>query len=264
MNCSTCGAPLPERGGTCSRCGTALSYLATMTETGPDDPTVGSVFEERRIPPPPPSASGFSPYQHLDRPYADPPSSARHTGRYLVLLLGALLLGALLLGGGLLAWPTFSAASNAATSTRTAQTQIAATASAAAVPQTFAAQGSATVLKSASPLMRQEGSSMISAFTQQGAIEGGLAGSYTNEEVLTLSPDNTGTFSGQMMCSCTVAGKSGTLTWSYTGTEAADGSFQGQFFDIQGSGDLADLHGQGKFQGQGEHLTYSSELHFAA
>jgi len=52
--------------------------------------------------------------------------------------------------------------------------------------------------------------------------------------------------------------------WSFTGTQAADGSFQGQFFDLQGTGDLAKLHGQGTFQGQGDDLTYSSQLHFDA
>jgi hypothetical protein len=43
---------------------------------------------------------------------------------------------------------------------------------------------------------------------------------------------------------------------------ATTGSFQGQVFDFHGTGDLARLNGQGTFQGQGDHLTYSCELHF--
>ena len=74
--------------------------------------------------------------------------------------------------------------------------------------------------------------------------------------------DNTANFSGRRICTCTVNGKSGTLMWSYTGTSTANGSFQGQFFDIHGTGELTKLHGQGVFQGQGSHETYSSELYF--
>jgi hypothetical protein len=52
--------------------------------------------------------------------------------------------------------------------------------------------------------------------------------------------------------------------WSYTGTSTANGSFQGQDFDVHGTGDLAKLHGQGEFQGQGLQGTYSSQLYFDA
>lgn len=266
MNCRTCGALLPAGGENCPRCGTLLS---ATTEVGPDDPTVGSLWEERRAQPLP-HAPGISPYQNPYESYvAAPQTPTRRTGGRVALIAGALLLVALLIGGGVLAWLASSSASiaaNTAAATRTARDQAAAAAaaSATAVPQTFVAQGSATVLKSTPPLVRQEGSRTISSFTQQGVIEGGIAGSYTNEETSTLASDNSGTFSGQVTCICTVAGKSGILTWSYTGTQAADGSFQGQFFAIHGTGNLATLHGQGNFQGQGPHLTYSSRLQFAS
>src|SRR5205085_1438072 len=83
-------------------------------------------------------------------------------------------------------------------------------------------------------------------------------------ETSIVHADNTSSFSGKSTCICTVSGKSGTLKWSYTGTQAADGSFQGQFFDLQGTGDLARLHGQGGFQGKGSDGTYSSQLYFAS
>jgi hypothetical protein len=169
-----------------------------------------------------------------------------------------------LISGGLFVWLESSSASNGAAAgvTTTAQARVTTTTSAAVTPQTFAVTGTATTLKSTITATRQEGSHKIVRMTQQGVIAGGITGLYTNEEILTLSTDSSGTLSGKITCTCTVAGKSGTLMWVYTGTQAADGSFQGQFFDLQGTGDLARLHGQGMFQGQEDHLTYSSELHF--
>jgi len=93
---------------------------------------------------------------------------------------------------------------------------------------------------------------------------GDITGSFTTEGRSIVHPDNTASFSGRDTCTCTVAGKSGTLMWNFTGTQTADGSFQGQFFNLLGTGDLAKLHGQGEFQGQGNHWTYSAELHFDA
>ncbi len=166
----------------------------------------------------------------------------------------------------MVAWRMDASTSNAATAsvttTATAQAHASATVSAVATLQPFPAHGSATTLKSTTTATQQDGSNKILSQTQQGVITGDIMGSYTNEETLTLAADNTGTFSGTITCRCTVSGKSGTLMWSYTGTQAADGSFQGQVFNLQGTGDLARLHGQGVFQGQGDHLTYSCELHF--
>jgi hypothetical protein len=161
----------------------------------------------------------------------------------------------LLISGGLFVWLESSSASNGAAAgvTTTAQARVTTTTSAAVTPQTFAVTGTATTLKSTITATRQEGSHKIVRMTQQGVIAGGITGLYTNEEILTLSTDSSGTLSGKITC---------TLMWVYTGTQAADGSFQGQFFDLQGTGDLARLHGQGMFQGQEDHLTYSSELHF--
>jgi hypothetical protein len=108
----------------------------------------------------------------------------------------------------------------------------------------------------------QDGSNKISRITEQWEIDGDVMGSFTVEETAILHPDKTGTSSGAVTCICTVAGKSGTLMWSFTDTGTADGSYQGQFFDFHGTGDLAKLHGQGTFQGQGSQATYAMELYF--
>ena len=265
MNCRVCGTPLPEGATHCPRCGAATSYYSATTEASPDDPTVASSL------PPPSNVSGSSPYHNPYESYhvtplAPPPPSPQRRGKRIGLIVGAVLLTLLLIGGGVFAWLEYAAASNGApasvTTTATAQAHASATVSAVATLQPFPAHGSATTLKSTTTATKPEGSNKIVSQTQQGVITGDIMGSYTNEETLTLAADNSGTFSGTITCRCTVSGKSGTLMWSYTGTQAADGSFQGQVFDFQGTGDLARLHGQGVFQGQGNHLTYSCELHF--
>ncbi len=272
MNCRVCGSPLPEGATHCPRCGAVTSYSFATTAAAPDDPTVAS-SPETAAPPPPPNASGSFPYQTPFDPYqvaplAPPPPSPPRRSKRIGLLVGAVLLTLLLIGGGVFAWLAYTAGRSGApasvTTTATAQAHVSATVSAVAPLQPFPAHGSATTLKSTTTATKPDGSNTIVSQTQQGVITGDIMGSYTNEETLTLATGNTGTFSGTITCGCTVSGKSGTLMWSYTGTQAADGGFQGQVFNFQGTGDLARLNGQGTFQGQGDHLTYSCELRFDA
>ena len=154
------------------------------------------------------------------------------------IIVGVVLLVLLLLGGGVFAWFRY------------------------AVVATFPANGTFTIVNITTTSTQQVGQNTISSFTEQGVFNGDLTGSYTLEGTSTLHPDKTSTASETITCTCTVAGKSGTLRFSFTSTSAADGSFQGQSFDYQGTGDLANLHRQGTFQGQGNHGTYTSQLHF--
>jgi triacylglycerol esterase/lipase EstA (alpha/beta hydrolase family) len=126
-------------------------------------------------------------------------------------------------GGRAVAWLRYVSESRAAITSVTAT----ATAHAVAALQPFPANGSATRLKSTTTATQQEGSNKILSMMQQGVITGDIMGSYTNDEDVTLASDNTRTFSGRITCSCTVSGKSGTLMWSYTGTQAANGSVPG-------------------------------------
>jgi hypothetical protein len=271
MNCRACGTSLPEGATHCPWCGAATSYSSTTTEASPDDPTVASSSEMAAPLRLPAQVSGSSPYHnpyesYQVAPLVPPPPSPQRRGRRIGLIVGTLLLAVLLIGGGVAAWlvhaPASSAAPAAVTATATAQAHVSATASALAASQPFPANGTATTVKSTTTATRQEGSTKIVSLTQRGVITGDIMGSYTDEETLTLAADNSGAFSGTITCSCTVTGKSGTLMWSYTGTQAADGSFQGQVFNFHGTEDLARLNGQGTFQGQDDHLTYSCELHF--
>jgi len=199
-------------------------------------------------PPPPPTQYGANPYGgYSQSPYpvnsyeAPPPLPPRRPGNRIGIIIGIVILVLLLIGGGVFAWLRYSTAT-----------------------ANFTANGTFTILNTTTTNISQDGQNKIYSYTQHGVNNGDLTGSYTNEETFTLFPDNTGTFSGKITCICTVAGKSGTLLYSISGTSTANGSFQGQTFDIQGTGDLAKLHGQGVFHGQGNQGTYSTQFHFDA
>jgi hypothetical protein len=172
-------------------------------------------------------------------PYEAPPPLPRRKGTRIGLIVGVVLLVLLLLGVGVFAWLRFSTAS-----------------------ATFTVNGTISILNTTTTSVTHNGQDTITSYTQQGALNGDLSGSYAFAGTSTIHSDNTANFSGTITCTCTVSGKSGTLMWSTTGTSTADGSFQGQSFDFRGTGDLANLHGQGTFQGQGNQGTYSSQLHF--
>jgi Protein of unknown function (DUF3224) len=260
MTCHVCGTQLPEEATYCLRCGAATRYYSWTTEGASDDPTVVSSPDAIAPPNGEGSFPSHNPYEMYNvAPIAPPPPSFQRRGKPIGIIVGAIVLVLLLIGGGGLAWFEYAAASYAMAVAAGATT---AQAHAGAASQPFAANGTTTTVSSTTTQVQQDGSNQISRMRQQGVIYGGVAGSYTTEKTLTLYPDKTGAFSGSSTCTCTVAGKSGTLLWSYIGTQTADGSFQGQVFDIHGTGDLAQLYGQGEFQGQGSHGIYSSQLHF--
>ena len=282
MNCSACGTQLPQGAANCPWCGAATPYYYSPTGTGPKDPTVvSSAYADAQQPPPPtiydsPSYGAASPSSHGSPPYhnpyesydvappAPPPPSPKRPANRIGIIVGVVLLVLLLIGGGVFGWFEYSsartAAATAAVATTTAHTN--ATASASAAVQHFTTKGTFTILSRTTTSVRQDGQNRIYSYTLQEVDYGDVTGSYTSEETDIVHPDNTANFSGRSTCTCTVDGKSGILMWSYTGTSTANGSFQGQFFDVHGTGDLAKLHGQGVFQGQGLHGTYSSESYF--
>ena len=263
MNCSTCGTQLPKGAANCPQCGTTTPYYYSHARIAPNDPTVvSSPYADAQQPPPPTmygSPSYQNPYESYDvAPLAPPPPSPKRPANRIGIIAGLILLVLLLIGGGVFAWLEYSSANNAAA----AAARATATASATVAVQHFTAKGTFTILSRTNISVRQDGQNKIYSYTQQEVDYGDVTGSYTVEETSIVHPDNTANFYGTSTCTCTVDGKSGTLIYSYTGTSTANGSFQGQDFDGHGTGDLAKLHGQGTFQGQGLHGTYSSELYF--
>jgi hypothetical protein len=267
MDCQICGRQLPSEAKACPYCGTLTPAYYSNSGASPHDPTTpaGSASSPSAMsaPPPPPTRYGANPYEgswqspYPVNPYeAAPPPPPQHQANRIGIIVGVILLVLLLIGGGVFAWLQYSAA----------RTTVATLARATATPQHFTAQGTFTIVSKTNISVRQDGQNKIYSYTQQGVDSGDITGSFMEEETSIVHPDNTANFSGTSTCTCTVAGKSGTFTYSYTGTSTANGSFQGQTFDSHrsGTGDLTKLHGQGVFQGQGTHGTYSSELYFDA
>lgn len=249
MDCQVCGTQLPAEARACPMCGTLTPAYYAPSGASADDSTIlaasGSSPSIMRASPLPPTQYGAHLYaSSVPRPYpvnpyeAPPPPPLRGQGKRTGIIVGVVLLVLLLLGGGVFAWFRY------------------------AVVATFPANGTFMIVNITTTSTQQVGQNTISSFTEQGVFNGDLTGSYTLEGTSTLRPDKTSTASGTITCTCTGAGKSGPLRFSLTSTSAADGSFQGQSFDYQGTGDLANLHGQGTFQGQGNHGTYTSQLHF--
>jgi Protein of unknown function (DUF3224) len=292
MNCPACGTQLPEGAVNCPECGAATPYYYSAAGTAPNDPTVvqqqppptvygsppyGGAPATPYDPPPYGTAAqapyGSSPYQNPYEPYnvappAPPPPQLQRSGKRTGIIFGVVLLVLLLIGGSVFALLEYASARNAAATaavaTTTARAHTAATATTSAAVQHFTAKGSFTILSRTNVSFRQDGQNKVYSYTQREVDYGSVTGSLTVEETSIVHPDNTANFYGTSTCTCTVDGKSGTLIYSYTGTSAANGSFQGQDFGGHGTGGLANLHGQGTFQGQGLHGTYSSQLYFAA
>jgi hypothetical protein len=250
MQCQACGMQLPAEARACPQCGTLTPASSTNASASPYEPTIPAVSgssPDVMSAPLPPTQYGANPYDRaLQSPYpvnpyeAPPPPPPQRPGKRIGIIVGIVILVLLLIGGGVFAWLRYSTAT-----------------------ANFTANGTFTILTTTTSV-RQDGQNKIYSYTLQGVNSGDLTGSYTGEETFTLFPDNTGTFSGNETCPCTVADKSGTLMYSFTGTSTANGSVQGQVFGFQGTGDLAYLHGQRVFHGQGSQGTYSDQLHFDA
>ncbi len=267
MHCQACGVQLTPGAKACPNCGTFTPAYYANSGASANDPTTPSESSPYAMSAPAPSTPYDSnPYDtppqspYNVNPYEVPPPPPRRPGNRIGIIVAVVLLVLLLLGGAVFALLKYSPARNAAAPATPVTPTTHATAS--VVLQNFAAKGTFTIVSKTNISVRQDGQNKIYSYTQHVVDSGDITGSYTGEETSIVHPDNTANFSGTNTCTCTVAGKSGTLIYTYTGTSTADGNFQGQTFDGHGTDGLAKLHGQGVFQGQGTHGTYSSELHF--
>jgi hypothetical protein len=77
---------------------------------------------------------------------------------------------------------------------------------------------------------------------------GVISGTETDTVTFTFHADGTFTLRADVAFTGTVAGRPGTLAQRFQGT-GTPVSFQGQIETLGGTGDLANLHGEGTFQG---------------
>jgi Protein of unknown function (DUF3224) len=101
--------------------------------------------------------------------------------------------------------------------------------------------------------------------TLRGSLAGDASGSVDEAEQLVVHPTGEIGFRGTDVCSCTVAGRSGTLTDRIEGQVAADGQLTGTVRSISANGGLTGLHFEGDIAGPttGPNAgTYTIRLHF--
>lgn len=90
-------------------------------------------------------------------------------------------------------------------------------------------------------------------------LTGTFSGIAKQESTTVVHPSGAANFFGSETCTCTVAGKSGSLVVGFSGTSAPDGSFEGRFVILSGTGGLANLNGRGTIQSPN---IYTGVIHF--
>jgi len=93
---------------------------------------------------------------------------------------------------------------------------------------------------------------------------GDLSGSVVEQIDLVIHPNGSLNFNGVDICACTLAGRSGTVVFPFSGTGDASGASGGRFTIKGATGALADLHGVGTFQSSngGSSGSFSGDYHF--
>ena len=97
--------------------------------------------------------------------------------------------------------------------------------------------------------VRQAGGNTIVEQSGSAVLTGDIVGSATQTDRLVVHADDSVNLQGRFTCTCTVAGRSGTVTVRFTGTAPAGGVIEGHDVVVSGTGGLASLHGQGTFHG---------------
>lgn len=107
--------------------------------------------------------------------------------------------------------------------------------------------------------VRMADGNLIITQTVTQTLTGTFTGTASQHTTTVVHRTGAANFHGAETCTCTVAGKSGSLVLGFSGTGAPDGSFEGQFVIISGTGDLANLNGRGTIQSPN---TYTGVIHF--
>jgi hypothetical protein len=127
------------------------------------------------------------------------------------------------------------------------------------------ATGEVTVLSEDTTSFRQAGGNTLVTLARTGVNSGDIVGDFTQNLNAVLHPSGEINFNGTETCACTVDGQSGTLVFRLQGKQDYQGGpFRGEIVILSGTGDLANLHGQGTFTGAGagSSTTYEMWLHF--
>lgn len=102
-------------------------------------------------------------------------------------------------------------------------------------------------------------------FIMVSSFSGTFTGITNDVGTAVLRPTGDFTFNFLSTFNGTVDGKSGTVVFRVAGKGeggTTNGTARGQFVILRGTGELANLHGQGSFEGEAGVATYSARIHF--
>jgi hypothetical protein len=107
--------------------------------------------------------------------------------------------------------------------------------------------------------VRMADGNLIITQTISQTLMGTFIGTASQQATTVVHRTGAANFFGAETCTCTVAGKTGSLVIGFSGTSAPNGSFEGQFVIVSGTGDLANLNGRGTIQSPNN---YTGVIHF--
>ncbi len=107
--------------------------------------------------------------------------------------------------------------------------------------------------------VRMADGNLILTQTVAQTLTGTFMGTASQQATTVVHPTGAANFFGSEMCTCVVAGISGSLVIGFSGTAAPDGSFEGQFVILSGTGGLANLNGRGTIKSPN---SYTGVIHF--
>ncbi|TMD08712.1 MAG: DUF3224 domain-containing protein [Chloroflexi bacterium] len=107
--------------------------------------------------------------------------------------------------------------------------------------------------------VRTADGNLIITQTVTQTLTGTFTGTASQQVTTVVHKTGAANFFGSETCTCVVAGLSGSLVLGFSGTGAPDGSFEGQFVILSGTGGLANLNGRGTIQSPN---SYTGVIHF--
>jgi Protein of unknown function (DUF3224) len=112
--------------------------------------------------------------------------------------------------------------------------------------------------------VRHAGGNTFISLSNTVVYAGDLAGPVAEQIDLVIHPDGSLNLHGTDVCTCTVAGRTGTIVLPFAATGDPSGLINGHFTIGHGTGDLANLNGVGTFQSSdgGASGSFSGVYHF--
>ncbi len=115
--------------------------------------------------------------------------------------------------------------------------------------------------------VRQAGPVTFLSFSGTTVLAGTLMGTTDARSEVIVVPSGATILFGDLVCACTVEGRTGTIVVSFVGHGDPTGAFSGHYTLQHGTGELTSLRGHGRFAGVGALvpglvITYAGEHNF--